>query len=581
MKIRKFSKSGWFKPLLVVFFAVIVGVIASPKQTGIGWLDKAIGTLEINMGLDLQGGVHLVYEADMKDIEKGEEMESLRGVQDVIERRVDAYGVAEPNIQPSKIGSSYRLIVELAGISNVEEAKNLIKETPILEFKKEVGRSELTEEETAMVDNQIKELAKSNQEAEKNAKETLQKALNGEDFDSLGVDIPEDPSIGKLENLDFVKKGVMVPAFEEIIFKDDFAENSIFPETIKTEFGYHVIKKLRQRGEGDEKEVEIKHVLYSAQDLDDYRENIEKLILQQPKFEQTGLSGKQLKKSQVSFDQQLGQPIVILQFDDEGKQLFKELTEENKGKRIAIFLDDSMISSPVVNDVIRDGEAVISGSFKLIEAKELSRSLNAGALPVPINLISQQSVEASLGQVSLEKSLKAGLWGLAFVGIFMILFYRFAGFIAVLALAIYTATIVSVYKLSSLSPYGVTLTLSGIAGFILSVGMAVDANILIFERMKEEIRRGRDLRAALDEGFKRAWTSIRDGNVSTILTSIILIMFGSGFIKGFAITLIIGVLVSMFTAIVITRVLLRASITDWFNKNKSFMLCGQKTKKKR
>ncbi|MBT3355735.1 protein translocase subunit SecD [bacterium] len=581
MKIRKIGQKRWVKPLAVIVFAIIMLVIANPKATGIGWLDGFLGNMKINMGLDLQGGVHLIYEADMENIEKGEEIEALRGVQDVIERRVNAYGVAEPNIQPSKIGSSYRLIVELAGIKDVEEAKNLIKETPLLEFKKEKEqRTELNEEERAMIEGQVIEISAAKTEAKNKANETLEKALKGDNFDSLAEEDSEDRTQGKRENLGFVKKGEMVPEFEEAIFQDDFAENTIFSEVVETQFGFHVIKKLSQRGDGESREVEVSHILYFAQDPEEFRVSIEKQILQQPEFESTGLSGKELKRSQVSFDQQLGQPIVVLQFDDEGKELFKEITEQNKGKRIAIFLDDQVISAPVVNDVIRDGEAIISGSFKLQEAKDLSRRLNAGALPVPIHLISQQSVEASLGQASLEKSLKAGLWGLAIVGVFMIIYYRFAGLIAVFALIIYTATIVAIYKLSSLSPYGVTLTLSGIAGFILSVGMAVDANILIFERMKEEIKRGRDLRAALEEGFKRAWTSIRDGNVSTILTSIILIMFGSGFIKGFAITLIIGVLVSMFTAIVITRVLLGAVLFDWLERHKVWMLCSGKNKKK-
>ncbi len=581
MKIAKIGQKKWIKPLAIIVFALVVGVIANPRPTGIAFVDGFLSKMKINMGLDLQGGVYLVYEADMNNIEKGKESEALRGVQDVIERRVNAYGVAEPNIQPSKIGDSYRLIVELAGINDVEEAKDLIKETPFLEFKKEKeSRTELTEEEQAMVDEEKDRIVIAGVEAENKAKEVLEKALAGEDFNSLVEENPEDPTQGKKEELGFVQRGVMVPEFEEVIFSDDFADSTVFGSVVKTQFGFHVIKKLSSRGEGDDKEVEVTHILYSAQDPEEYAEMIKSQILAQPEFESTGLTGKELKQSQVSFDQQLGQPIVILQFNDNGKELFKEITEQNKGNRIAIFLDDEVISAPVVNDVIRDGEAIISGSFKLQEAKELSRRLNAGALPVPINLISQQSVGASLGQESLEKSLKAGLLGFMLVGVFMIIYYRLAGVIAVVALIIYTAIIVSVYKLSSLSPYGVTLTLSGIAGFILSVGMAVDANILIFERTKEEIRKGRDLRAALDEGFKRAWSSIRDGNVSTILTSIILIMFGSGFIKGFAITLIIGVLVSMFTAIVITRVLLRSILFDWFEKHKALILCASKKTKK-
>ncbi len=260
--------------------------------------------------------------------------------------------------------------------------------------------------------------------------------------------------------------------------------------------------------------------------------------------------------------------------------MFKEITERNIGKQVAIFLDGEIISAPVVQDVIRDGRAVINGKFTLQEGKELAQRLNAGALPVPIKLVSQQSIEATLGKTSLEKSLKAGLIGLVAVGIFMVLYYRVLGVAAVIALTIYIILMVAVLKASSATPLSITLTLSGIAGFILSVGMAVDANILIFERIKEEIRKGRDLKFATSEGFKRAWPSIRDGNFPTILTAVILALFGTGFIKGFAITLTIGVLISMFTAIVITRIILNLILVKWFEKHKFLVLPGTNNKNK-
>lgn len=278
-----------------------------------------------------------------------------------------------------------------------------------------------------------------------------------------------------------------------------------------------------------------------------------------------------MERAQVNFQQQTGQPTVSLTFNKEGKELFKQITERSKGKRVAIFLDGQVISAPVVQAIIRDGRAEISGAFKLKEAQELAQRLNAGALPVPIKLVQEQSIEASLGAESLQKSLKAAFWGLVAVGIFMIIYYRLAGVVAVIALTSYALIMVAIIKLSSLTPYGITLTLPGIAGFILSVGMAVDANILIFERIKEEIKRGRELSSAVKEGFKRAWSSIRDGNYSTILTSLILIIFGTGFIQGFALILILGVLLSMFTAIVITRIFMRLLETKWFNKHKRWI----------
>jgi protein-export membrane protein SecD len=231
-----------------------------------------------------------------------------------------------------------------------------------------------------------------------------------------------------------------------------------------------------------------------------------------------------------------------------------------------------VISAPTVQSEITNGEAVITGSGDIEEAKNLVKRLNEGALPVPITLISQQSVEASLGQTSLAKSLKAGAIGLAVVLIFMIVYYRYLGLVASVALLIYTALMVTIFKLSTLTPWAITFTLSGIAGFVLSIGMAVDANILIFERTKEEIRNGRDLLSAIDEGFRRAWPSIRDGNYSTILTSMILIWVGTGFVKGFAIILVIGVLVSMFTAIVLVKTILKFTLGPWAEDKKWLVL---------
>ncbi len=467
--------------LVIILLIGFAGLLAYPKPTKVGWLDKYLNKMTIRQGLDLQGGVHLVYEADVKNIEKGKEMEALKGVQDVIERRVNAFGVAEPVIRPSKVGSSYRLIVELAGIKDVAKAKAMIKETPLLEFKEEgEQKTELSEDEKKMVD----QLA------------------------------------------------------------EQYFQNS----------------QKQSKKDGQEQPT-----------LEDIKKSLTNQFLQ-PQWKPTKLSGKQLERAQVTFQQQTGQPAVSLSFNKEGKELFKEITERSKGKRVAIFLDGQVISAPVVQAVIRDGRAEISGGFKLPEAKELAQRLNAGALPVPIKLVQEQSIEASLGAESLQKSLKAAFWGLVAVAVFMIIYYRLAGVVAVIALTSYALIMVAIIKLSSLTSFGITLTLPGIAGFILSVGMAVDANILIFERIREEIKRGRELSASIKEGFRRAWTSIRDGNYSTILTSLILIIFGTGFIQGFALILILGVLLSMFTAIVITRIFLRLLETKWFNKHKRWVV---------
>ncbi|HLN18757.1 MAG TPA: protein translocase subunit SecD, partial [Patescibacteria group bacterium] len=367
----------------------------------------------------------------------------------------------------------------------------------------------------------------------------------------------------------------------------------------ESQFGWHIIKKIESKGEGDNLEVHGAHILFTKQqaqegvdqatidELNNQNKSQAEEILQralkgenfsdlaneysqdpgnqpQPEFVSTGLTGKNLKSATVTFQNQgLSEPQVSLKFDDEGTKLFADITKRNLEKRVAIYLDGQVISAPTVQSEITTGEAVITGRFTVDQAKELVRRLNEGALPVPITLVGQQSVEASLGQISLEKSLKAGMIGLLLVIAFMLLYYRFLGLIASVALLIYTALMISIFKVSTLTAWSMTLTLPGIAGFVLSIGMAVDANILIFERTKEEIRRGRKITAAIDEGFKRAWTSIRDGNVSSIITALILMEMGTGFVKGFAVTLLIGVLVSMFTAVMITRTILNFIMGEW------------------
>jgi len=243
------------------------------------------------------------------------------------------------------------------------------------------------------------------------------------------------------------------------------------------------------------------------------------------------------------------------------KNLFAQITKENVGKPLAIYLDGSAISVPNVKEEITSGKAQITGRFTAEEAKTLVSRLNSGALPIPIELISQQTVGASLGEEVLYKSIYAGIVGILAVAVFLLLWYRLLGFAAILALAIYASVVLMLFKLIP-----VTLTAAGIAGFILSVGVAVDANILIFERIKEELRsglpagrQGKTLQAAVPEGFSRAWTSIRDSNISTLITAAILYWFGSSVVKGFALTLGVGVLVSMFSAFTITRTFLAAA----------------------
>jgi len=274
-------------------------------------------------------------------------------------------------------------------------------------------------------------------------------------------------------------------------------------------------------------------------------------------FRKTDLTGNDLSQTSVSFDQSTGKPQVQLQFTSNGASKFADITKRDVKKRLAIILDNQAIEAPVVNEPILNGQAVISGGFTVDSANALSTELNAGALPVPLTVLSEQSINPTLGSSYLTQSLFAGILGFVIIVFFMTILYGRLGIIASTALILYTLFVLSVFKLSSLTPYGVTLTLSGIAGFILSIGMAVDANILIFERMKEEKRLGRSQQMAIEMGFSRAWTSIRDSNVSTLITSFVLYEFGTGIVKGFALVLVIGVLISMFSAIVVTRTFLR------------------------
>ncbi len=271
----------------------------------------------------------------------------------------------------------------------------------------------------------------------------------------------------------------------------------------------------------------------------------------------TNLTGKDIKNTTVVFDSNTGKPEVQLNFTSVGAQKFADITGRNIGKPLIIVLDDQILSQPVVNSQIIGGNAVIQGTFTTEQAQALSTELNAGALPVPLVPLEQHSVGPTLGRSSLQKSLFAGLLGFVTIVIFMVVLYGRLGVIASVALFLYTIFVLSIFKLSNLTPYGITLTLSGIAGFVLSVGMAVDANILIFERMKEERRLGKSPDAVVELGFSRAWSSIRDSNSSTLITSAILYEFGTGTIRGFALVLAIGVLTSMFSAVVVTRTFLR------------------------
>ena len=273
-------------------------------------------------------------------------------------------------------------------------------------------------------------------------------------------------------------------------------------------------------------------------------------------FEQAAITGKDLQSAELQFQGTTGalnQPVVVLHFNSHGASVFADLTKQNVGHYFGIFLDGEPISIPVIQEPIPDGTAVISGNFTPDAAKALARNLNYGALPVPIELISTQTVSGTLGEKAVQDGLMAGLWGVGAVALFMFLWYRVPGLLATVALTLYIVAMLALFKLIP-----VTLTAAGIAAFILSIGMAVDANILIFERTKEEQRAGKGTYDAIREGFSRAWPSIRDSNISSMITAVILFWFGTSLIKGFALVFGLGVLVSMLTAISVSRTFLLA-----------------------
>jgi len=412
------------KTRLLAIFLILAGI-------GIGYFNYASETKQdfvftnfpFKLGLDLQGGAHLIYQADTSNLKPAEIVDSMNSLRDVIERRINLFGVSEPLVQIQKKGifktedaRDYRLIVELPGVTDLKKAVAMIGRTPFLEFR------------------------------------------------------TENP--------------------------DGKADESFIP---------------------------------------------------------TELTGRYFEKAILEFNQTSFEPTVSLKFNKKGEALFAKITKENVGKRVAIYLDGAPISMPVVREEIKSGKAEISGGFTPQEAKILVGRLNSGALPVPIKLISEQSIGATLGQETLNKGVMAGVYGVLAVTIFLIVWYRLLGALAVLALSFYVALMLAIFKL-----FGVTLTAAGIAGFILSVGMAVDANILIFERIKEEIKQGKMMVGAISNGFARAWLSIRDANISSIITAVILFWFGTSLVKGFALTFGIGVFVSMFSAIVVTRTFLLA-----------------------
>jgi preprotein translocase subunit SecD len=430
------------KSILIIFLVLAaLYVCLPPKFTLFGKnltrpdLNIEIGkftikrSFDLHLGLDLAGGSQLIFQADMSKIPADKQSTAIDGVKGIIENRVNLFGISEPNVQTSVFEGKSRIIVELPGISDTQQAASLIGRTAQLIFE----------------------------------------------------EVKEVPGL----------KGATPSAT---------------------------------------------------------------LVA-------TNLTGADLQSAQVVFDSQTGKPAISLQFSKEGGDKFAEITGKNVGKQLPIVLDNQIISAPVVEGQITGGNAQITGTFTIDEAKQLAIQLNAGALPVPVALVQETTIGATLGAISVKQSILAGVVGISMVGLFMILAYGGLGIVAVVGLFIFAILTLAIYKLIP-----VTLTLPGIAGFMLSIGMAVDSNILIFERFKEE-KDKRSVADALEVSFGRAWDSIRDANVATIITSLVLInpfdwsfLQSSGPVRGFAITLLLGILISLFTGLFVSRNLLRVFV---------------------
>lgn len=719
MKKRHFLKVG-----AILLTALILGFVNLPgdqQKSILSLTPQGLLDQKYHLGLDLQGGSQLDYKIDLRKVPPADHKSIIDGVVNVINNRVNGLGVSEPNIYLSNVGEEQHLIVELAGIKDLEEAKKVVGKTIQLEFKEQrttpdpnaadkmktqaqafldrikkgedlnvAGKEEqlanpekvifnevdyqfkdgvsptladtlfnklkigevssdlipaqgeysldpsgnlvqtngyyvvklLDKRDQEKVNEQKREVkvshilvsykgatrsdpkvTRTEAEAKIRAEEVIKKLQSGGKFDDLAKEYSDDTSNnttgGTLADPVTEGKKLYAPEFESASLA--LAKAGDFSPVTKTEFGFHIIKADSVKEASTEKKMEpqvkFQRVFFSSAP---------------DSWQDTGLTGQQFVHADVQFDQ-LYQPYVSIQFNEEGAKLFEEITQRNVGKPVAIFVGGQLISAPNVREKISGGKAQISGRYTVDEAGNLARDLNTGAIPAPVVLAGQYSIGATLGQDALTKSLGAGLIGFLLVAIFMIVFYRLPGVLATVALGVYSMIMLFLIKVSlplwiaisiSLAIFVVivmkvmnsrdsgpekalglllscfilffvtfllstpiVMTLAGIAGVVLSIGMAVDANILIFERVKEELRDGRTLSSAIEIGFDRAWNSIRDSNFSSLITCGILFYFGSSIIQGFAFNLAAGILVSMFTAITVSKTLLSALVNTKLAEN--------------
>ena len=456
----------------------------------------------LNLGLDLQGGIHLVLEVKTEGMEQQEAQDAVAQAQEVIRNRVDQFGVAEPTIQRQ---GDNRIIIELPGVQDVQRAKDLVGQTALLEFQ----LLEPSEDRTRLIQ-RIDQVLAPEEEEEEEEDLLLSSTAESAPLSSMLNFAGEDLTVSG-RDLQRVKNLLNTPEAQELIPAD-------------VEF---IFSSKPAGAEGNEF-----YFLY--------------LVGKKPE-----MTGHMIQDAFVSIGQiveYMGQPIVNFSTTDEGVRLFSRITGAHIGERMAIVLDESVYSAPVIQSKISEGRGIITGSGTQEEAKDLAIVLRAGALPAEVEIIEDRTVGPSLGRDSIEQGKTAAIYSMVLIAIFMILYYRATGLIADFALLLNMLFIMAV-----LAGFHATLTLPGIAGIILTIGMAVDANVLIFERIREELRSGKTVRAAIDSGYGHALSAIIDANVTTFLVGIVLYQFGTGPVRGFALTLCIGIISSLFTAFFVTR----------------------------
>ena len=570
---------------LILIFLLFFGSVAAlaVQKIDIGNFQRGGDTiLGLSLGLDLQGGSHMVYQTNLID-QSGETIvpseEQMNGLKKTIERRINASGLGEPIIQ---VLGEDRLLVQLPGINDLDRARKLIGDTALLEFKHRTSGTYLDIEgldPEMILSVSIDQLPDKVEDSENPQSQVSDSDIEKEtpkvpwifiEFSDEGSKIFQD-TLGRI-GAKMLATGAVSPSSMGA---------SIFGIEVNVEgnesLRYTVTPFFIERFEDQPNLFAIPYAQggqsttpMTIEQANDFMGEDIKISFQEitSSDEDIGLTGDLLERAFPSQHAQTSEPIVNVQFNDEGTKIFGELTQEianDPSQAIAIMLDGNELIAPVVLQPILTGSAIISGSFTLNETRDIALLLESGRLPVPIDLVQERTVDSILGADSLEKSVIAGIIGLALVLVFMTMYYRIPGLVAASALFIYASLILAIFKILP-----VTLTLSGVAAAILSIGMAVDANILIFERMKDELRSGRTLTSAINIGFNRAWPAIRDSNVSTLITCGILYYFsnqlGTTVVQGFAATLAIGVMISMLSAVLISRTFLRVLALTLFGR---------------